>query len=207
MVALNKNKLCCHLCRHLCCHGVMFHLITLTNHLCLLLPLLWWHEHWYDLWWVRWENRWNCKVPHLKILSAGSLAHACPTLVLVQGRHREQGDRWGNWLALALVLHYRKKRKLADLNKKRKFVTSITNILRKSSAGPAAESTLSTGLVCLVRRVGEEESRMLKSKFSCQFMTQIREMYQAQHHAQTFSWFSSWFPLSSVQSESEATLS
>lgn len=51
--------------------------------------------------------------------------------------------------------------------------TSITNILRKSSAGPAAESSLSTGLVCLVRRVGEEESRILKSGISCQFMTQI----------------------------------
>lgn len=51
--------------------------------------------------------------------------------------------------------------------------TSITNILRKSSAGPAAESSLSTGLVCLVRRVGEKESRILKSGISCQFMTQI----------------------------------
>lgn len=62
---------------------------------------------------------------------------------------------------------------LGSVLQKIKKCISITNILRKGSAGPAAESSLSTGLVCLVRRVGEEESRILKSRFSCQFMTQI----------------------------------
>lgn len=56
---------------------------------------------------------------------------------------------------------------------KRKCTSIITSILRKILPSPVAECNLRTGLVCLVRRVGEEESRILKSWSSCQFMSQI----------------------------------
>lgn len=80
------------------------HVPPRNPYLCLLLPLLCWHEHWYDSWWIRWEKRWSWKVPHLKVWPTGSLVRACPTVVLVQGRHQKQGARWRNSLAMALDL-------------------------------------------------------------------------------------------------------
>ena len=84
--------------------------------------------------------------------------------------------------------------------------TSITSILRKSLTDPLAEY-LSTGLVCLVRSVGEEDSRILTSPVSRQFMTQV-------HRGVPGSTASSDLPMMLitmltkclVQSESEATL-